>query len=323
MKKINNAVWRLTAIYTLAILVICIGFSITIYLTTERSFRNRPFDNKPFAGRQEPRLDFEVDLEVEEFMKKRDEEILKSLLVKLGITDGLIILLGGLGSFFLAKKTLKPINDNLESQIEFVSNASHELKTPITVIAMENKVILKDKNITKEELKKQLESNIEEVNNLNKLINMLLELARNNEIKIEKIFIKEVLDRVIDKVRINADSKNISIENTVGDHTIVANKEYLKEVFLIVLDNAIKYSENGSKVNIHIKNNKICIKDQGKGIDKEDLPHIFERFYRADKSHTTKGHGLGLALAKHLCDNMKLNIEAVNNEEKGTTFIIG
>ena len=64
MKKINSAVWKLTAIYTLVILLICIGFSITIFLTTEKSFRNRPFSNKPQIERQEPKLGFEIDLEI-------------------------------------------------------------------------------------------------------------------------------------------------------------------------------------------------------------------------------------------------------------------
>ena len=93
--------------------------------------------------------------------------------------------------------------------------------------------------------------------------------------------------------------------------------------FLLILDNAIKYSENDTEVIIYIKNNKICIKDQGEGIKKEDIVHIFERFYRAEKSHTTKGYGLGLPLAKHLCDNMKLNLEAIKNEDRGMTFRIG
>ena len=99
------------------------------------------------------------------------------------------------------------------------------------------------------------------------------------------------------------------------------NEKY-EEVIVIILDNAIKYSDKNTTIKIYSKNSKIFIEDEGIGIKEKDLKYIFDRFYRADKSHSTEGYGLGLSLAKHLTEKMKLKISAYNNKEKGSTFVI-
>lgn len=305
MIKRNKAYLKLTFMYASILCFVSIIFSTIIYSNTVNSFNIRPIKSVQ-----------------SEAIIKRDNEIKKEMLFHLIVLDSIIIILGTIGSYFLSKKTLKPIEENLNLQMEFISNASHELKTPITVITMENEVLLREKNHSKEELLHQIKSNLEEVTSLSKLVNILLELARNNKITLEKIKVIDVVNNACDKLKILSKKKNITILNNIDNLKILANKDILEEVIVIILDNAIKYSDKNTTIKIYSKNSKIFIEDEGIGIKEKDLKYIFDRFYRADKSHSTEGYGLGLSLAKHLTEKMKLKISAYNNKEKGSTFVI-
>lgn len=305
MIKRNKAYLKLTFMYASILCFVSIIFSTIIYSNTVNSFNIRPIKSVQ-----------------SEAIIKRDNEIKKEMLFHLIVLDSIIIILGTIGSYFLSKKTLKPIEENLNLQMEFISNASHELKTPITVITMENEVLLREKNHSKEELLHQIKSNLEEVTSLSKLVNILLELARNNKITLEKIKVIDVVNNACDKLKVLSKKKNITILNNIDNLKILANKDILEEVIVIILDNAIKYSDKNTTIKIYSKNSKIFIEDQGIGIKEKDLKYIFDRFYRADKSHSTEGYGLGLSLAKHLTEKMKLKISAYNNKEKGSTFVI-
>lgn len=305
MIKRNKAYLKLTFMYASILCFVSIIFSTIIYSNTVNSFNIRPIKSVQ-----------------SEAIIKRDNEIKKEMLFHLIVLDSIIIILGTIGSYFLSKKTLKPIEENLNLQMEFISNASHELKTPITVITMENEVLLREKNHSKEELLHQIKSNLEEVTSLSKLVNILLELARNNKITLEKIKVIDVVNNACDKLKVLSKKKNITILNNIDNLKILANKDILEEVIVIILDNAIKYSDKNTTIKIYSKNSKIFIEDEGIGIKEKDLKYIFDRFYRADKSHSTEGYGLGLSLAKHLTEKMKLKISAYNNKEKGSTFVI-
>ena len=305
MIKRNKAYLKLTFMYASILCFVSIIFSTIIYSNTVNSFNIRPIKSVQ-----------------SEAIIKRDNEIKKEMLFHLIVLDSIIIILGTIGSYFLSKKTLKPIEENLNLQMEFISNASHELKTPITVITMENEVLLREKNHSKEELLHQIKSNLEEVTSLSKLVNILLELARNNKITLEKIKVCDVVNNACDKLKLLSKKKNITILNNIDNLKILANKDILEEVIVIILDNAIKYSDKNTTIKIYNKNSKIFISDEGIGIKEKDLKYIFDRFYRADKSHSTEGYGLGLSLAKHLTEKMKLKISAYNNKEKGSTFVI-
>ena len=305
MIKRNKAYLKLTFMYASILCFVSIIFSTIIYSNTVNSFNIRPIKSVQ-----------------SEAIIKRDNEIKKEMLFHLIVLDSIIIILGTIGSYFLSKKTLKPIEENLNLQMEFISNASHELKTPITVITMENEVLLREKNHSKEELLHQIKSNLEEVTSLSKLVNILLELARNNKITLEKIKVIDVVNNACVKLKLLSKKKNITILNNIDNLKILANKDILEEVIVIILDNAIKYSDKNTTIKIYSKNSKIFIEDEGIGIKEKDLKYIFDRFYRADKSHSTEGYGLGLSLAKHLTEKMKLKISAYNNKDKGSTFVI-
>ena len=305
MIKRNKAYLKLTFMYASILCFVSIIFSTIIYSNTVNSFNIRPIKSVQ-----------------SEAIIKRDNEIKKEMLFHLIVLDSIIIILGTIGSYFLSKKTLKPIEENLNLQMEFISNASHELKTPITVITMENEVLLREKNHSKEELLHQIKSNLEEVTSLSKLVNILLELARNNKITLEKIEVIDVVNNACDKLKVLSKKKNITILNNIDNLKILANKDILEEVIVIILDNAIKYSDKNTTIKIYSKNSKIFIEDEGIGIKEKDLKYIFDRFYRGDKSHSSEGYGLGLSLAKHLTEKMNMKITAYNNHDKGSTFII-
>ena len=305
MIKRNKPYLKLTFMYASILCFVSVIFSTIIYSNTVNSFNIRPIKSVQ-----------------SEAIIKRDNEIKKEMLFHLIVLDSIIIILGTIGSYFLSKKTLRPIEEHLDLQMQFISNASHELKTPITVISMENEVLLREKNHSNEELLNQIKSNLEEVNSLSKLVNILLELARNNKITLEKVKVTDIANNAIDKLRVLSNKKNINILNNLNNLEITANKDILEEVIVIVLDNAIKYSDKNTTIKIYSKNSKIFIEDEGIGIKEKDLKYIFDRFYRADKSHSTEGYGLGLSLAKHLTEKMKLKISAYNNKDKGSTFVI-
>ena len=315
MIRKNKPYLKLTFMYASILCLVSIIFSTIIYSNTVNSFNVRPIE--VFYGKV-----YSSNEKAKEAINKRDNEIKKELLFHLRVLDSMIIILGTIGSYFLSKKTLKPIEENLELQMEFISNASHELKTPITIISMENEVLLKQKKHTEDELVDQIKSNLEEVQNLSKLVNILLELARNNKITLEKVKVFDVANNSINKLSSLAKKKNITILNNITNLEINANKDILEEVMVIIIDNAIKYSDKNTTIKVYSKNNKIFIEDEGIGIKEKDIKYIFDRFYRGDKSHSSEGYGLGLSLAKHLTEKMKMKITAYNNHDKGSTFII-
>jgi sensor protein ciaH len=315
MIRKNKPYLKLTFMYASILCLVSIIFSTIIYSNTVNSFNVRPIE--VFYGKV-----YSSNEKAKEAINKRDNEIKKELLFHLIVLDSMIIILGTIGSYFLSKKTLKPIEENLELQMEFISNASHELKTPITIISMENEVLLKQKKHTEDELVDQIKSNLEEVQNLSKLVNILLELARNNKITLEKVKVFDVANNSINKLSSLAKKKNITILNNITNLEINANKDILEEVMVIIIDNAIKYSDKNTTIKVYSKNNKIFIEDEGIGIKEKDIKYIFDRFYRGDKSHSSEGYGLGLSLAKHLTEKMKMKITAYNNHDKGSTFII-
>lgn len=196
----------------------------------------------------------------------------------------------------------------------------------------EIEVNLRDEKLDLPTARKLLESNIEEIDRLNKLSNALLKLAHHQQeekIHFEKVSLEEAIVASYEKVETVAHKKSIEFKNKLENFYISGNKENLVELFVIILDNSIKYSPEKSIISIDLYGDKrfvyAKIKDQGIGIKASDLPHIFERFYRADHSRSkikTEGYGLGLAIAKQIIDFHKGCIKVSSKPGQGTEFII-
>ena len=215
---------------------------------------------------------------------------------------------------------------------DFVANVSHELKTPLTSISGFAETLKLNENIDKETRNRFLTIIDGEANRLRRLIEDILTLSFiENDKKEEKeaINLYSVYRRVEDMLMISARTKNISL-NCNADETIkiAANADYVKQIILNLVDNAIKYTPENGEVNVKIFADKddavIKVSDTGMGIPKEDQARIFERFYRVDKARSREigGTGLGLAITKHIAMNLGGTISVESELEKGSTFTV-
>jgi signal transduction histidine kinase len=310
---------KLTGWYLLIIMVISISFSGIIYGMV--SMEMERFVHSPrFRESQIPIIE-------EEVLEGSRQRLIWSLVE----INGVILIISGTLGYLLAGRTLVPIQKMLEEQKRFVGDASHELRTPLTALKSMLEVGLRDKDMNIKEARKLITESIEETDKLKNLSDSLLELARENKQKItfEKVRVAEILKDAIKKVDNRAKNKKIKIISKVNGSTVKGNMEKLSELMVILLDNAIKYSPKESQIKISAKmgKNQVYIKviDQGQGISEKDLPHIFERFYRADSARTHQsegGYGLGLAIAKKIVDEHAGKISVTSEVNKGSEFKI-
>ena len=221
----------------------------------------------------------------------------------------------------------------VDGQNQFISDASHELKTPLTSLKSAMEVHLRDKRLTLTDAKKLIKENIEDVDKLQSLSEGLLQLASyqkpNNNTKFEKVSLASIIKRSIKKVKPQAIKREISIKDKSQDFEFEVDRYALTDLLVILLDNAIKYSQKGKSVTVTSKKTDgsilITVSDQGVGIGEQDLPHIFDRFWRADLARSrdeTSGFGLGLSIAKKIAQSHHGDITAESKLGKGSAFIV-
>lgn len=339
MKKlISDSKTKLAATYLGIIMAMCIGFSGVIYRTSVNEL------DRPVAG---DRLEFLRDqtgdvIEItrpgpsrrslfNDFQKQRSQEARTALVGKLILINISALILGAWFSYYLAKRTLAPIHAAIDAQTRFVSDASHELRTPLTALQTTNEVVLRRKTITEEVAREILAENVKEVEKLRRLTDSLLGIAKNDhaDLSLSKVKLLGSINSATDSLRVYAETKKITIDNNAKDHTVEANPHSLTQIISILLDNAIKYSPEKSVIKISTarKQSKVLlsITDPGIGIEAKDIPHIFDRFYRADQSRNkaqSSGFGLGLSIAKDLSDRQNSEISVTSKVGKGSTFTL-
>jgi heavy metal sensor kinase len=226
-----------------------------------------------------------------------------------------------------------------ERQRQFTSDASHELRTPLAVMRGDIEIALRRER-TPEEYKRVLTSNLEEIVRLSRLVEDLLMLARADsgrlELRREPFDLNKLCQQMVEYISPLAQQKgqDLIYQGPAGapqDSQVKINGDMqrVKQLLLNLLDNAIKYTDFSGRVtlglNIEDKNAVITVADTGRGIPPEDLPHIFERFFRKSKStsdRTATGFGLGLSIVKWIVDSHGGKIEAMSEVGKGTTFIV-
>ncbi|MBW4061078.1 hypothetical protein HJC99_00695 [Candidatus Saccharibacteria bacterium] len=254
-----------------------------------------------------------------------------NLILNLVYFNVVIIVLGAGLSYLLAKRTFRPIEEALASQRRFASDASHELRTPLAVMQTEIEIARADPRLSRDEAIELLGSNLDEVKKLHQLSDSLLRLARSEgrSLTLTNVSLSRVADDAVDRLAGAAKAKRIQLINDTTAVIVLADHETLAELAAILLDNAIKYSPDGSTVTLTtaVQGHAgwLTIIDHGPGIAASDLPHIFDRFYRADKSRTggqASGHGLGLSLAKHIAELNEAEIVATSQLGKGSSFTI-
>ncbi len=231
---------------------------------------------------------------------------------------------GTIMSYIISKKLsniiVKPVEETIEKQKQFISDASHELKTPLAVI--EANVDVLENKVGKSKWMEYIQS---EITSMNKLINDLLFLAKTENIKTirnkEQINISEEIKMVSSMFESVAYEKKVKINYNIQENIKVnVEKEDIKQIISILLDNAIKHTEKENNIYVELKKEKgintIKIKNEGKPIPEEEQEKIFERFYRVDKSRnrSEKRYGLGLAIAKTIIEKYNGKIEVKCND---------
>lgn len=327
---------KLTAWYLALIMAISLSFSVAIYVGVNREL-NRIGNMQ--RARQE-RVDtissfltqngLPVPPDVQPFDSETVEEARLRIVAVLGLINLSILIISGLGGYFLAGLTLDPISKMVKEQKDFISNASHELRTPLTSLKTEIEVALRDKKISVGDTKELLKSNLEDVNGMQRLSNYLLELNKyeNTDLKLEvkKVDLGKVVLAAIGKASPAAAVKKIEINTKLTKVNVSGNEDALVELATILIDNAVKYSGKAKKVEVRTgRGGTFEVKDFGIGIPQVDIPHIFDRFYRAESSRSKEkvdGYGLGLSIAKSIVEKHGGKIKVHSVVGKGSTFSV-
>ena len=319
--------------YLTIVMLMSISFSVVFYHTTsseldrqlppESLFEDTIDKRDGGSGKPPPELN--------EFFQTRIHEGQESLLLRLISLNLLVLALGTVASYYLSRFTLKPIEEAMESQSQFISDASHELRTPLTALKTTNEVALRKTKLSEKEARKLIELNIEEIINLQNLTEGLLKLLASDakQISVSGVKLHDIISQSINNVIHQAQAKKISIEDLVKNISFTADKPSIVQVLTILLDNAVKYSPEGSIITLSSEQNKknilIHVKDRGQGIKAKDLKNIFKRFYRADQSRSKQninGYGLGLPIAQKIMNLQGGAISVKSEVEKGSTFTI-
>jgi signal transduction histidine kinase len=216
----------------------------------------------------------------------------------------------------------------LQQQRRFVADASHELRTPLTTIRGTLGLLKRRPPIAEEDERAVVDDMVEETDRLIRLTNDLLLLARSDasrSLRQEPVPIVPLVDDVCRQANVLGEGRTIGCE-AVPDVRVRGDQDAIKQVLLILLDNALKYTPTGGTITIGAEQNdravNIRITDTGPGIAPEDLPHIFERFYRSDESRTGSGAGLGLAIAQELIEAQNGQITVKSEIGKGSAFTV-
>lgn len=327
----RSATLKLTVGYTLIIMAISVFFSFSVYQLSLRQFRaqaEREIGVFRNFGIPEQFLPDDVTSVRESIL----HEFTSHAVAELAFFNLAILVIAGTGSYFLARKTLRPIEKSVEAQRQFTADASHELRTPLTAMKTEIEVAMRNPAFNSENAKTLLRSNLEEIDALTNLSDSLLRLARyeeSNGLSFSSVALSSVLAEAHGRVKAHAEKKRIPIEIRPSNDTVLGDQQALVELFVILLDNAIKYSAEENSVSAWAERAghsvRIYVRDHGQGIRAVDMPRIFDRFYRADQSRSKQhvhGYGLGLAIAKAIVTRHHGQIDVKSVPAEGTTFAV-
>jgi len=235
-------------------------------------------------------------------------------------------------SLYLSRWALRPVERAWEQQRRFVADASHELKTPLTVILANTGILKSNRSSTIEQQMNWVENTGAEAARMKKLVDNLLFLAKTDDAELPVLHSKINLSDVFLSVALSFESvafeRGVSLETSAiaSDIHIFGNEAQLKQLIGILLDNAVKYSKEKGVVTLSLETRQskaaLTVHNHGSHMAAADLEHIFDRFYRADKSRSAEGYGLGLAIAKSIVDAHAGKISARSDKVHGTAFTV-
>lgn len=316
----TRAVLLLTAYYTVGAFLILAVFNVIVYVLFAGSIRSEEFELSEHYPFEEERGELE-EAHIEEL-----QDDLASILLT---SDAVIMILTLIVSYTLSRRTLMPLEDAYQKQARFIADAAHELRTPLAAMQAGSEVILRSDRTTGE-YTQFLKENLEEVKRLTTLSNDLLFLARHNRPSaglVSRVHFSELCLKRVNAMEAYANTKGISIKSDIEDGLYVMGAgDDLVRLLDNLLKNAIDYNRpNGSVALLLQKKSggiRLSVKDTGIGIGKNELPHIFERFYKASASRTqnASGTGLGLAMVKEIVEANSGSVTVQSTLGEGTVF---
>ncbi len=326
---------RLMLTYLSIIMLMSIGFSIVFYNTSShqlgRQVPTGAYFNDRIIGVGGSSAPDSLRGTIDEFFRHRIDEGRRELLNRLVFINLAALVIGGGLSYYLARRTLQPIEEAMDAQTRFVSDASHELRTPLTALQSTNEVALRKPKLTLDQAKEVMSQNVAETVKLKTLTDGLLGLLKqeNQPFTPGPVALQEIASEAMNAIVLAAQAKDITVHDETPNLTLLGDKFRLVQVLTILLDNAVKYSSK--KGNIYLTGETkgkyvlVKVRDEGEGIKASDIPHIFDRFYRADRSRSRDdngGYGLGLSIARQITLQHHGEISVDSELEKGSTFIV-
>lgn len=262
-----------------------------------------------------------------------DDEINSLYNLKRALLIALLILLivALVLAFYLAKLALKPLYKTYHKQARFIQDASHEMRTPLAVIRGKMELLARRSQDPIDEHFDELASMMSEIRSLEKMNKDLLMISKEDMqgiLDVRPLEIQNLFSDIVELYKELAMLQGLEFvyEGLQEDVTVYWDRDKIKRCINILLENAIKYSNHQGRVTLSVqKQDKVIIiqvSDTGKGIKEEDMPHIFERFYRSDEIRGSgiEGSGIGLSLLKSLCYTMGIKIKVSSKYQKGSTF---
>jgi signal transduction histidine kinase len=257
-----------------------------------------------------------------------EHQALSKLLAGLLIGGAGGLVLAGVGGWWLAGKTLRPVRVAFNRQHAFVSDASHELRTPLAVIRANAEFLQQEQpeNVEARDI-------VSETDRLSSLVDALLAVARDDDRGAKALHMQvdlaDVVEATVASFRTVTTDHELGLTYaTPGELMVMGDREQLRQVLVILLDNAVRYTPTGGRIHVQAREDGkeavLTVHDTGIGIPEEALPRVFERFYRADdaRNRQSGGVGLGLAIARELVTRHSGRISVTSTEGAGSTFTV-
>lgn len=249
----------------------------------------------------------------------------------LAVLGGIALVCAAAVGYVLSGGAMKPVREAYEKQRQFAADASHELRTPLAVVLASADLLRSDPSITSPFLRQVIEDVSDEVKKMTKLVSDLLTVARTdgrvNQLRIVRMDLVAAAQQTVRIMRPFAEKKNIVIDEVLPKRAeIHADEQKIRQLILILVDNAVKYTQEKGRISVRVQEEKGCVllsvSDTGIGIAPEHQERIFDRFYRVDKARSRRmgGNGLGLAIAREIAEAHGGTISIESEPGKGTTF---
>lgn len=310
---VTRAQIRLTLLFAGLVIVLVLVSTAFLYVSFSSDLQN--------AARHE----FETEEDEEEYVARS----LDSLRWRLVVVDAGIVVFVGAAGLFYARRTLRPVRDNIAAQKRFIANASHDLRTPLAILKTDFEVALRDPGLDAQ-ARPLLESGLEEVDGMSVMVDDLLTLSRidaHQEVLASESFdLAALAGQTVDRLRGLATAAGVEVVLRAGSTPVPAQGDlsHVRRALNNVLRNAIEHAPPGSVVDVLLRGaagaSQVVVVDRGPGIPADVLAHVFDRFYRADPSRSGTGgnSGLGLPIARWALRAMGGDIEVHSEVAAGT-----